>query len=327
MPQRSLPVWGALRFACTADSLIIVTRHLPKLLIAVLLSALLEGCALPGSVPAPTPYPEGYIPTVIFLTAQAINAATMAAMPTPTGVPTLEPTSVVPVTPPPTVTATPGPSIPTAAIQINAPGPMSRIASPVEVHAWVSVDKGYRLETALYDETGQVISRSSLLTFNAPGSFPLSAKLPFEIRAAGETGTVQITAKDSHGRIQSLNSVRVLLLSTGVSQVNPPGNMIYERVAFYDLPVDAHISGGVLPLKGSYSPINGKPVVLELIGDDGKSLGLRVLGLAGDGSQYFETTIPFKVARETAARIFLYQDDDVIQGRAYVYSQPLALEP
>ena len=312
-----------------------MVKHISsRLLLIACLSGLLAGCALPGTVSAPTPYPAGYIPTVIFLTAQAINAATMAAAATPTATEALQPpltptaTTVLETTTPlPTATHTPAPGIPLAAVQINAPGPMSKIVSPIQVHAMVTVDEGSKVETALYDEGGQLISRPALITFNHPGSFPVSVKLPFEIRAAGETGIVQISAKDGHGRVQSLNSVRVLLLSSGTSQINPPGNNIYERVAFYDLPIDDHIAGGTLTVKGSYAPVNDQPVILELVADDGKSLGLRVLSLPGSESQYFETTIPYKVIKETAARLYLYQDDNVIQGRAYLYSQPLALEP
>lgn len=309
-------------------------RSLSLFVLAICLPALLSGCALPGTVSAPTPYPADYIPTVIYLTAQAINAATMAVAATPTStdvvLPALTPTPTVEQevgTPLPTATYTPAAGVPLAAIQINSPGPMSKIVSPIQVHAMVTVDEGYKVETALYDETGQLISRPALIVFTHPGSFPVSVKLPFEIRAAGETGVVQISTKDSHGRIQSLNSVRVLLLSTGSNQINPPGNQIYERVAFYDLPIDAHVSGGTLTIKGSYAPVNDQPVILELMNSDGKSLGLRVLSLPGRESQYFETTIPFKVTQETAARLYIYQDDDLIQGRAYLYSQAVALEP
>ncbi len=172
---------------------------------------MLTGCVLPGTVSAPTPYPADYIPTVIYLTAQAINAATQAAvgMPTPleADLPSPSPTSTIELatvelatpTPPPTATYTPWPGIPLAAVEINAPGPMSRIVSPLQVHAMVTVDEGYKVETALYDETGQVISRPALLLFSHPGTFPVSVKLPFEIRAAGETGVVQISTKDGHG--------------------------------------------------------------------------------------------------------------------------------
>ncbi len=299
-------------------------RRLPLL---ALLSALLTGCAIPGTVSAPTPYPASYLPTVIYLTAQSIHA-TLEAASTPTEAPTLVPTlATVDATARPTATFTPGPNIPLAAIQINAPGPMSRVASPLEVHGTVVAGESHRVEVDLFGEDGRLLGRDLLVVPGYPGGDPLNVKMPFEIRAAGETATVQISTKDAHGRIQSLNSVQVLLLSTGTSQINPPGNNIYERVAFYGLPIDAHITGGTLALKGSYAPVNNKPTILELVADDGTSLGLRVLDLTGGDGQYFETTIPYKVTQETAARLYLYQDDEVIQGRAYIYSQPLALNP
>ncbi len=291
-------------------------------------AVLLTGCVLPGIASPPTPYPPDYLPTAVYLTAQSINATNQAGV-TPTLTPTLLAPSPTFVggTPPPTATFTPGPNIPLSAIQINAPGPMSRIASPLAIQAIVVAGASHRDEVDLFAEDGTLLSRSLLVVPGYPGGDLLNVKMPFEIRAAGETATVQISTKDAHGRIQSLNFVQVLLMSAGTSQVNPPGNNIYERVAFYDLPIDAHISGGSLAVKGRYAPVNGKPTILELIADDGTSLGLRILDLTGGDGQYFETTIPYKVTQLTAARLYLYQDDEVIQGRAYVYSQPLALNP
>jgi hypothetical protein len=296
-----------------------------RLFFAVCLTMLLTGCALPGTVAAPTPYPADYIPTVIYLTAQSINA-TMSAGVTPTETITPSP-SPVPSTPVPTSTPTAASGIPLAVIQINSPGPMSRIVSRVEVHAQVQVDDGDRVETALYDETGQVISHPALLMFDAPGVFPVSVKMPFEIRAAGETGIVQMSIKDPHGRVIFLTSVRVLLLSDGVSQVNPAGNTIYERAVFDQLPVDTQVSGGTLSVKGRFAPVNLQPVILELIADNGKTLGLRVLNAAASEWQDFDTTIPYKVTQATPARLYIHQDDTVTEGRAYVYSQPLTLNP
>lgn len=302
---------------------------LRRFLTLLCVSFLLAGCTLPGVAVVPTPYPAGYLPTVIHMTAQSIEATHSAAV-TPTNVPTLAPTPVSlleTATPRPTATSTPGPNIPLAQVQINAPGPMSRIASPLEVHAVVVAGESRRVEVDLFGEDGGLLGRSLIVVPGYPGGDPVNLKIPFEIRAAGETGTVQISTRDAHGLIQSLNSVQVLLLSTGSSQITPPGNDIYERVAFYNLPINAHISGGVLSVKGSYAPINDKPTVLELITGDGKSLGLRIVDLSGSDGQGFDTTIPYKVTQETAARLYLYQDDDVIQGRAYVFSIPLALEP
>ena len=192
---------------------------LQKILLALSLCGLLTGCALPAAVSAPTPYPPAYLPTVIYLTAQSINATHSAGI-TPTVTPTLTPQPTLD-TPRPTTTSTPGPGIPLAAIQINAPGPMSRIASPVDVHMLAVAGESHKIEVALFGEDGRVLARTVRIVSGYPGGDPLSVKLPFEIRAAGETGTVQISTNDAHGRLQSLNSVRILLLSSGASQVNP----------------------------------------------------------------------------------------------------------
>jgi hypothetical protein len=298
---------------------------LPKTLLAICLCELLTGCALPGTISAPTPYPPGYLPTVIYLTAQSINATRSAGI-TPTDTPTAAPTLVL-ATPLPTVTPTPGPDFPLAAIQINAPGPMSRISTPLDVHMLAVAGDSRKIEVALFGEDGRVIGRTIRVVPGYPAGDPLSVKIPFEIRAAGENGVVQISTKDAHGRVESLNSVRVLLLSSGASQINPPGNMIYERVVFYKLPPDAHVSGGVLAVKGRFTPLNHKPVILELAGQDGKILVQRVLNFAGTDWQPFDTTMPYQVIEATAARLFIHQDDDVIDGPAYVYSQPITLNP
>ncbi len=298
---------------------------LRKILLLCGLALALTGCALPGTVSPPTPYPADYIPTVIFMTAQSINATISAGItPTETPIPTSTP---IPPTPAPTNTPTPAPGIPLSVIQINAPGPMSKIVSPVELHADVTVEEAHKVEVALFGEDGEVISHPPLTVFSTGGSKTISLKLPFEIRAAGEVGIVQISIKDSRGQLEALNSVRVLLLSSGVSQINPAGNNIYEHVVFYDLPVDAHVSGGIVAARGRFAPVNDKPVILELVGEDGKSLGLRVLDFTGMDWQAFDTTIPYKVTEETSARLFIYQDDELIDGRAYIYSQPIDLSP
>ena len=303
----------------------VTKKQFARLVVCCSFVLLLTGCALPGTAAAPTPFPADYLPTVIYQTAQSINA-TISAGVTPTALLTITPTGL-PLTPRPSPTLTPAPGVPLAAIQISGPGPMSRIVSPVNVHAMVLVDEGDKVETALYNESGQVISRPALLRFSQPGTFPISVKMPFEIRAAGETGTVQMSIKDSHGLLLSLISLHVLLMSDGNTQITPAGNTIYERAVIYGLPPESSVSGGTLALKGRYLPVNNKPVIAELISNDGKGLGLRVLDLPGKDWQEFETTIPYKVSAATPARLFIHQDDDVLQGQAYVYSQAVTLDP
>jgi len=294
------------------------------------LSGLLAGCALPGSVSAPTPYPADYLSTVIYLTAQSLNG-TMSAQ-TAAAIPLTESPTETPVpatlTPQPTATFTPAPDVPLAAIQINAPGPQSRVASPLDVRIVAVSGKSNKVELALFGEDGRLLSRSVRVLPSHPRGEFLSMKIPFEIRAAAEVGILQVSTKDEHGHVQSLNTVRVLLISSGVSQINPAGNGIYERVTLLHLPARSTVSGGIVNVEGQFLPFNHKQVVLELVSDDAKSLGLRVLNFASLGAQNFSTTIPYKVSAPTQARLFIRQPDDVlVNSPVYVYSQEITLNP
>ena len=298
---------------------------LRKFIFIASLAGLLSGCALPGTVNTPTPYPEDYIPTVIYLTAESISATQYASI-TPSATPT-ETFTPIPPTPIPTDTPTPAPGVPLAAIRIDAPGPGSRIASPLEVRMTAIAGQSRIIETDLFGEDGRRLGRSVRAVQGYPSGDYLFVKIPFEIRGAGEKGIVQVSTKDGHGRVQSLVSVQVLLISSGASQINPPGNSIYERVTLYKLPARSEISGGVLDLEGQYQPVNNQPLILELISDDGQSLGLRVLTFSGLDPQTFKTTIPYKVSATTQARLFVHQADDVLDGQAYIYSQEIILDP
>src|SRR5215510_9318138 len=109
---------------------IVMKRTFP--LLASLLG-FLAACAAPTASPIPTAYPPDYLPTVIALTAESANilgtrvafALTPTVLPTDTPAPTLSPT------PRPTFTQTSIPGHEPAAIQIYAPGPMSKVVSPI----------------------------------------------------------------------------------------------------------------------------------------------------------------------------------------------------
>lgn len=291
----------------------------------VVAAALLTGCEIPGNAPVPTPFPPDYIPTAVYLTALSIDAATQAA-----NQPTLTPTvtsTFIPATAAPTLSPTPGPQVPLAALQIRAPGPMSRIVSPLQVQMLAIAGDSKRIEISLHGEDGRLLGRSLIAVPGSPSGDTLSVKIPFEIRGVGENGFIQVSTKNGRGLIQSLITVPILLLSSGETQGNPPGNTIYERVALADLPPEAEIAGGTLSVRGQVLPYNDSPVIMELITEAGDSLSLRVINPAGEDWQAVETTLPYRVERATAARLFVRQSEPVIGGEAYIFSQPLTLTP
>ena len=233
----------------------------------------------------------------------------------------------IPETPSPTAVPTLGPGFQLSAIQINKPGPMSKVASPLELNVLAYPGKSNKVQFDLYGEDGRLLGRTiQYAPFHPLGDY-LYVKIPFEIRAAAEMGIIQVSTKDDLGNVQSLVSDRVLLISNGDSIINPPGNTIYERVAINSIPANSTVSGGVLTLKGEFLPYNSQQVVFELISSDNKSLGLRVMNFPNTDLQNFSTTIPYKVDSQTQARLFIRQADDLLSSPAYVYSEMVILNP
>lgn len=302
------------------------------LLLLASLFGLLAGCASPASA-VPTPYPPEYLPTVVALTAEAIarsvsDSATATALASlPIESPTQTPSPTLTFTPAPTFSPTSIPLHKSSAIEIQAPGPMSKVVSPINLRMNIQAGASNRVQIDLFGEDGRLLSRT--LKRNVPTSnrgILQTAKITFEISGAAEVGRVTVSTFDKEGRIQSLNSVRVLLLSSGVNEITPAGNPS-EPVGVVEPVVEEPVSGGVLTVRGDVWPFNLQPVILELIDPEGKSIGLRILSVTTIQPQLFETTIPYRVAEPTLARLTIRQDDDRMPGLFYVYSQEILLSP
>jgi len=297
------------------------------LLLASLLG-LLVACAAPAPSPIPTAYPPEYLPTVIALTAEAANALgtevslalSPAVLPSNTPRPTLSPT------PRATFTQTTIPGHDPAAIQIFAPGPMSKVISPITLRMNIVSGASEKVQIDLYGEDGRLLTRNVKRVPTSGKGVPQQVKVPFEIRAAAEVGRMTVSTTDKLGRLQSLSSVRLLLLSSGINELNPPGNPS-EPVGVFAPVGEEPVSGGVLNIRGDVWPFNLNPVILELVGPDGRSMGLRILNMDHLNPQLFETTIPYKVSEPTLARLTIRQDDDRIDGMFYVFSQEVLLNP
>ncbi len=296
------------------------------------LLGLVAGCAAPAVSPVPTPYPPEYLPTVIALTADAANVfateTAMAIVPLADATETLAPTALPSQTPGAlsTVVATDIPWHETGAVQFISPGPMSKLISPIQLLVKVVVGESEKVQVDLYGEDGRLLSRAVRLLGRTTKGALLSLKVSFETRATAELGRITISTLDKSGRIQALNSVRVLLLSSGVNEINPPGNPAEPVKVFSPMPEEA-VSGGVLNVKGDIWPFSLQQVMVELVSLAGKSIGLRILNVDGINPQLFETNIPYKVTEPTSARLLIRQSDDRMPGLFYVYSQLVLLNP
>lgn len=296
---------------------------------------LLSACSQTAE-PTPTPLPPNYLSTVVVLTGQAAFATANAL--TPTALPTETPVSIEspnPLTEIPSLTPTFEAGFTDfAQIRFITPGPASSVISPINLQAMLVSGESEVVQVDLLGEDGRVLQRDlEKVTRNVRGIFR-RFDLKFEIRAVSEAGYIRISSKDDFGRIQALNTMPVLLYSIGNAQINPPGNMIYERVMVEGLKEKANFYAGEVGLKGRIWPFNDQPMIVELILPDGRPISTRVLTFAGIETQSFETTLPYKVTEPTSARLTFRQDnpllsvtDPELMKYIYLYSIEVMLNP
>ena len=272
---------------------------------------------------APTPLPANSLTS---------DALTQAVLPTETSLPTKTP---VPSTEFPTVTPTFAAGfIELAQIRFLSPGPMSSVASPIKLQAMLVSGESEKVQFDLLGEDGRLLQRILKPIIHASNGAFRVVDLTFEVRAVSEAGYIRVSTKDDFGRIQALNTMPGLLFSIGNNQINPPGNMIYERIMFEGLEDGDEVSGGTLNLKGRFWPFNDQPVVFELLLPDGTPISSRVLSFKGIDTESFETTLPYKVSEPTKARLSIRQDnpllsvtDPELMRYIYVYTLEVTLNP
>jgi hypothetical protein len=299
-----------------------------RIILLASLSGLLSACAS-NAASAPTPFPPDYLPTIVALTGQAALATSFAL--TPTDMPTatsLPEDTPIPQTPLPTFTPTFEPGFTEfAKLRFLSPGPMSRVISPLQLNMMITSGESGIVKIDLLGEDGRTLfSKLERVSFDRTGAYR-SWKIPFEIRAVAEQGYIQVSTKDSYGRIQSLNTLQIFLLSTGADEINPPGNIIYERVALENFKDGMKVFGGVIALKGRIWPFNEQPVFIDLLSPDGIPIATRILTFDGIEPQSFETTLPYKVAETMEARLSFRQVDPVLNIPVYVFTREVELNP
>lgn len=272
-------------------------------------------------------------PEVALATLQPSDTPERSTTPEPSATLDLTPLATVKIDPTYlyflTVTATPTPNPYSAAIRIDAPGPMSKVISPIDLRAFVEARQAGPAQVELFGEDGRLLYRQTLRTYSFDGQDArLALVVPFEVHAAGELGRLQISTLDASDRVTAIASAHLLLLSSGENQITPPGEL--REAVLLDAPTpNAEISGGEATITGTMQPFNTLPAFIELVGAEGKVLNSRVLTFGAPDGQFqaFETSLPYEVSRRTPALLIIRQSDERISGPFYLYSQPVFLSP
>lgn len=311
-----------------------------------LLLSLLTGCAPRAADNIPTVIPTEFLPTAIALTLEASGVDTQPTMmpvntETPTTTPeqvTLTPTAVPPSATPTAkkatsqaeATHTPAPLIPEARIQIYRYGARSLVTSPIEVYARLTSRTGKVARVELFGEDGRLLAREVKVFNQLPWHVAtLAMDLDFEILAAAEAGRLVISVEDIHGRIMDLNSVDLILLSTGTTELNP-ASALSEAFVIQEPAPNTLIQGGKLLVSGLALPSSDQPLRVALIAEDGRVLGQRLAGVeVGPPEQYrpFYAEVPYSVSEATAVLLVVYEEGGLVSDMVHLASIELMLSP
>ncbi len=214
-------------------------------------------------------------------------------------------------------------------IKIIAPGPMSKVVSPVEFVFHVAPDVTGLTRIELIGENGEELYRKIFKTYSNVGYYTrIAEQIEFAIRGVAEIARLQVSTYNAEGQLLALNSVRLLLQSVGENEFTPIENNA-ERLHLRVPKIGSEVSNGLLVFTGEYLPINDLPVTIELMDVSGAIISSRQLQFnVLDGKfQSFETIIPIKVLKKTDALIVFRQSDDRIKGLAYYFSRKVIIIP
>lgn len=224
-----------------------------------------------------------------------------------------------------------GQKYPPALLQIEKPGDLSRLSTPILVTANVYPgDKGL-VNVQLIGEDGQ-LKADQLLQLNEveSGWVALATWIPFEISAAGESALIVVSTRDGYGRRIAQSSAPVILLQVGDSEVEKPG--FSSQPVILNSPVNGGFAkGGSLRVQGQVHPANQNPLVIELISQTGGVVASKGITLpTSSGADYvsFSADIPYFVGSRTPVRLTIRQPS-TLSGNvdSWLYSLVLFLDP
>lgn len=278
-----------------------------------------------------TSAPPVHTPTAL-KTATATHTLTVVASPSPTSSPTLTFTPTLlptlPITTTPTVT--PFPQIPAARAQIYKYGELSMVVSPLQVTAYLTSRVGKVVRFELYGEDGRLLARQMKVFNDLPWYVAtVNMNLEFEISGAAEKGRLVVSVEDAYGRMIDVNSVNLILLSTGVTELNPAG-ALQEAIVIQEPAPKSLIIGGAAYITGIAKPNSSDPLKIVLIAQDGRILGQRLAAVTiptPGGYGVFAAQVTYTVSEITPALLVVYESGGIISQYAHLTSIDVVLSP
>ena len=319
----------------------------------LIFSALLASCSGMLDTPQPTLYPKEYLPTVIALTVQAqgidlepedqpSESTQGVTTPVPTELPA-ETSSPTPIqeqpTAAPAVTPSPLPGdqnppptgdIPLSINQILSPGPGSIVVSPFILRAAVKPGDNSVVRIELLGEDGRLLMREIRTYQSLENNWvSLGSEIAYGINAVAESGRLQISIEDEHGRLKSVSSTDLILQSVGNQDLNQPIDQL-EEIVLESPRENRLIQDGIMRVAGQARPRSTQAYRIEIVTSDGKIVGSRQVSVIPPaGSQYgtFAIDVPYNIDYTNRVRVQVWEPGSRIPGIISLSSVEVLLSP
>jgi hypothetical protein len=229
------------------------------------------------------------------------------------------------------LTPSPAPALPDASVQIYRLGELSLVTSPFDVNTYITSPNAEVVRIELYGENGRLLSRYLRTAYSRPAQVAhIGISLDFEIAAAAEAGRLVVSVEDKYGRLIDVNSVNLILMSTGITQVNP-ATALHQRIVLQDPQPNSLVIGGKLVASGRVLPNDpDTPLRVMLVAQDGRILGQRLAGVQvekpGDYG-VFSAEVPYSVSEMTSALLVVFEEGQPISQVAHLTSLEVLLAP
>ena len=200
---------------------------------------------------------------------------------------------------------------PAALVNIYKPGPNSQVVSPINMSAYAYPGEQQKVTVQLFGEDGRLMADQLIkLTVADNGWSAFSSRIPFEINSAGESALLSVSIFDGFGRRIAVNSVPLILLQVGESEIEP-ANFQNEPFPISSPGVGSIIKGNSLHVEGLAHPFNQNPVVIELIKENGAIISSKIVPIetTSGNEEYvpFSADVPFDVSESTPVRLTIRQ--------------------
>lgn len=259
-------------------------------------------------------------------------------IPTATNTPFI--TSVV-ASPDPNGTATPTQTpvsfvnpddeVPEGEIQIYVPGDLSRVISPFRFVANLQPSPNNTVLIELLGEDGRVLTRKIILAFPARSEKRVNAitDIDFEIDELAEAGRLIVSVEDEYGRVHAVASVNLILMSTGMTQMNPYVD-IFENIIIQQPSANVMVQGTSLTVTGLARTQSDNLLQIELIDRDGKVIAFgfaSVFKSEGEDYGFFALEIRYIVSEPIWVMIAVQENALRVPGPIHRSSIEMVISP